>query len=219
MPLAIVHDQLYRRRAISASDVPWIQRLPALENDFQAWAQDMHNMSLSVATNRPDKKQMQAILLAQAIMRLIMHRSFLIQRGQLDSPQTLTRQRQVSEAAVLDGALTVIDTCKRLVELGIHLSFWFLTVDLQIACLALCEYLQNQHEKPNGTDISRPEEGLRTATSLLQEIADSGENAAVGQVLEAVKAIQDAWNYQMMQPSQQPAVLTQIQVSQNFQWI
>lgn len=176
----------------------------------------MHNMSTSVVTNRPDKKQMQAILLAQALMRLIMHRSFLIQRGQLDSQQALTRQRQISEAAVLDGALTVIDTCKRLVQLGIHLSFWFLTVDLQIACLALCEYLQNQHDKPTGTDISKPEEGLRVATGVLQEIADSGENAAVGQVLEAVKAIQDAWNYQTMQLNQQAMFSHQVQVSMNY---
>lgn len=207
-----VHDQLYRRRTTSASDVPWIQRLPALENDFQAWAQDMHQMANSVVTNRPDKKQMQAILLAQAIMRLIMHRSFLIQRGQLDSPQALSRQRLISEAAVLDGAIAVIDTCKRLIQLGIHLSFWFLTVDLQIACLALCEYLQNQHEKPTGTDISKPEEGLKTATGLLQEIADSGENPAVSQVLDAVKAIQDAWQYQSMQTTQQPQLQNQGQL-------
>jgi hypothetical protein len=179
------------------------RQLPLLERELQVWAADMHKMSVTVATNRPDKKQLQAILLAQGIIRLIMHRSFLIQRYQLQPQQAFNQQRQVSEAAVLDGALTVIETCKRLIELGIHLSFWFLTVNLQIACLALCEYLQNQHEKPTGTDTSRPEEGLKIATSLLQNIADSGENPAVSQVLEAVKAIQQAWMYQIAHQAQQ----------------
>lgn len=202
---APVHDQLYRRRGDVTPESLWLEHLPLLENDFQTWAQDMHSMSITVATNRPDKKQLQAILLAQAIMRLIMHRSFLIQRGQIDGQQAFARQRQASEAAVLDGAITVIETCKRLIQLGIHLSFWFLTVDLQIACLALCEYLQNQHDRPTAADISRPEEGLKTATDLLQEIADSGENPAVGQVLEAVNAIRAAWSYQVQQASQSAA--------------
>lgn len=208
-----VHDQLYRRRAETEQDVPWLERLPRLENDFQAWARDMDSLSNTLAVSRSDKKQVQAILLAQAIMRLIMHRSFLIQRAQLAGQQAIDRQQQVSEAAVLDGALTVITTCKRLIQLGIHLSFWFLTVDLQIACLALCEYLQNQHEKSTGMDISKPEEGLRTATGLLQEIADSGENAAVGQTLDAVKAIQAAWEYQRMQASLQVQAQGQPQIN------
>lgn len=185
-----------------------------LEQEFQVWAKDMHEMSTTVATNRSDKKQLHAILLAQAIMRLIMHRSFLIQRGQLEPQHTFARQRQLSEEAVLDGALTVIDMCKRLIQLGIHLSFWFLTVDLQIACLALCEYLQNQPEKPTGNDITRPENGLRTATNLLQDISDSGENPAVSQVLDAVKAIQDAWKYQVAQQSQQAQQQQETQVCQ-----
>lgn len=179
----------------------------------------MNSMAGTVATNRPDKKQMQSILLAQAIMRLIMHRSFLIQRSQFDGQQAFAIQQGISEAAVLDGALTVIDTCKRLIQLGIHLSFWFLTVDLQMACLALCEYLQNQHDKPRGTDVRKSEEGLKTAIDLLQQIADSGENPAVGQVLEAVKAVQSAWTYQRTQPSlqlqAQGQTQAQVQVSRS----
>ncbi|KAK9900856.1 hypothetical protein P389DRAFT_18623 [Cystobasidium minutum MCA 4210] len=214
-----VHDQLYRRRSDSNYEIPWLQRLPGLENEFQIWAKDMNSMAGTVATNRPDKKQMQSILLAQAIMRLIMHRSFLIQRSQFDGQQAFAIQQGISEAAVLDGALTVIDTCKRLIQLGIHLSFWFLTVDLQMACLALCEYLQNQHDKPRGTDVRKSEEGLKTAIDLLQQIADSGENPAVGQVLEAVKAVQSAWTYQRTQPSLQLQAQgqTQAQVQNNGQ--
>ncbi|KAL7010339.1 hypothetical protein EMMF5_000362 [Cystobasidiomycetes sp. EMM_F5] len=163
---------------------------------------------------RADKMQFQGVLLAYHIIRqcsrvcapawpltqkilfagIIMHRSFLIQREIQEPSEAYRYQRGISEAAILDSAMQILDFCRRLIRLGVHLSFWFITSHIQISCLALCEYIQNYVERGllGSSDLAQPQQGLETAVALLEEIEQSGENPAVVQVLEAVRTIQDA---------------------------
>ena len=123
-----------------------------------------------------------------------MHRSFLIQRDIQDASEAYRNQRSVSESSILESALQVLEQSRRLIRLGMHLSFWFIISDIQIACLALCEYIQNFIERGliEGDLLTQPQEGLQAAITLLEEIEQSNENPAVTQVLEAVRTIQEA---------------------------
>ena len=58
--------------------------------------------------------------------------------------------------------------------------------------------MQNQGTKSVKAPLEGAQEGLSTATSLLEEIVNSEENAAAGQVLASVQAVQDAWACQQL---------------------
>ena len=73
------------------------------------------------------------------------------------------------------------------------LHFWFIGVDLQISCLALCEYIQNASHTAASEGFQKPREALHQATMMLVNILQSGDNPAAAQVLEAVMNIQQAW--------------------------
>ena len=192
--------------------ISWTNSLFGLEEDLTNWEADMQKLATNITSSRSDQKQFQAVMCAQAVISkscmmlmlvkfspntfagLVMHRSFLIKRDQAETQYSI-RQRGLSEAAVLEGALNVIECCRKLIRLGIHLAYWFLGCNLQIACLALCEYLQNHIHKSTEADLQRPQDGLKVATALIEEIVSSGGNVAIAQVYETVKIIQKAWIY------------------------
>lgn len=193
-----IHTRIYTKQP--SAQFSWSETLPELDNDLEAWSQLMSTIKPrdSLVTLRAEKKQFEVINLAQAIMRIIMHRSFLIQTPASPSPHHLA-QRQRSTSALSSSACQVVTNTRRLMELGTHNSFWFLSSDLQIACLALFEVIQNlsaQNSSVAADEKTRACAALQDAIAILGDIRDSGQNPLAAQVLQTVTTLQDAQSLQ-----------------------
>lgn len=87
----------------------------------------------------------------------------------------------------------MLATTRKLLDLGVHLAFWFLVSNLQIACLAFCERARDLTATGSrDQELHSATEGFQKGLQLLQEIERSGDNALAGQVAHAVQVIQAA---------------------------
>lgn len=122
---------------------------------------------------------------------LTVHRTFLQQTSSGPATkQTDTLQLILSQNAILDSAMDIVAYAKASLQLGMRLHFAFLATSLHIAYLALWEHMQTKQSPGRTDDTSRIEQSMNDILCVVERIHKSGDNAAMAEVVSAIKAMQ-----------------------------